>query len=105
MDSLLGPEMKSTGEVMGIAKAIWPSIRKSTVRSECEYQSSTTCFCSVRDADKSGVASIAKRLAALGFEVLATQGTAKVIESTGIPCRRVNKSYRRQTAYCGYDQE
>jgi len=91
VDSILGPEMKSTGEVMGVADRFGQAFAKAMLGASCHIKRRRRAFVSVRNADKSKIAVIAGRLDALGFEVLATRGTAKVLEASGVPCKRVNK--------------
>jgi carbamoyl-phosphate synthase large subunit len=91
VDSLLGPEMKSTGEVMGIAKRFGQAFARAQLGAGSVIRRRRHAFISVRDPDKTGVAKMAKRLSELGFELLATRGTLKVLESAGIPCQRINK--------------
>ena len=91
VDSILGPEMKSTGEVMGIAKRFGQAYSKAQYGAGCHISQRRCAFLSVRDADKSRIGEIAKRLIALGFEIVATRGTAAVIQAAGIMCRRVLK--------------
>ncbi len=91
VDSILGPEMKSTGEVMGIAKRFGQAYAKAQRGAGCDIPHRRQAFLSVRDTDKSRVGEIAKRLIALGFEIIATRGTAAVIQAAGIPCQRVFK--------------
>ena len=89
VDSILGPEMKSTGEVMGIAKRFGQAYAKAQLGAGCHILKRRRAFVSVRDADKPRVGEIAKRLTALGFEILATRGTAAVLTAMGISCTRV----------------
>lgn len=91
VDSILGPEMKSTGEVMGIAKRFGQAYAKAQLGAGANIVKRRRAFVSVRDADKTRVGEIAKRLIALGFEIIATRGTALVIQAAGIDCRRVYK--------------
>lgn len=91
VDSILGPEMKSTGEVMGIAKRFGQAYAKAQRGAGCDIPSRRCAFLSVRDNDKSRIGEIAKRLIALGFEIIATRGTAAVIQAAGIPCQLVFK--------------
>ncbi len=91
VDSILGPEMKSTGEVMGIAKRFGQAYAKAQRGANCDIRSRRRAFLSVRDADKTRVGEIAKRLIALGFEIIATRGTAFVLQAAGIECKRVFK--------------
>lgn len=91
VDSILGPEMKSTGEVMGIARRFGQAYAKAQLAAGCNILKRRRAFLSVRDADKARIGEIAKRLIELGFEILATRGTALVIQAAGIDCRRVFK--------------
>lgn len=91
VDIILGPEMKSTGEVMGIADRFGQAFSKAKLAASANITRRTKAFVSVRDADKVSVSEIAKRLVDLGFQVYATSGTARVIEAAAIPCHRVNK--------------
>jgi carbamoyl-phosphate synthase large subunit len=91
VDSILGPEMKSTGEVMGIAKRFGQAYAKAQLGAGCNISKRRRAFVSVRDADKTRVGEIAKRLIELGFEIIATRGTALVLHAAGVDCRRVFK--------------
>jgi carbamoyl-phosphate synthase large subunit len=91
VDSILGPEMKSTGEVMGIAKRFGQAYAKAQLGAGSFSEKRRRAFVSVRDADKTRVGEIAKRLIELGFELIATRGTALVLEASGVPCKRVFK--------------
>ncbi|KTC65520.1 carbamoyl-phosphate synthase large subunit (plasmid) [Legionella adelaidensis] len=91
VDSILGPEMKSTGEVMGIAKRFGQAYAKAQLGAGSHIQKRRKAFLSVRDADKARIGEIAKRLIDLGFEIIATRGTAMVLHAAGIPCTRVFK--------------
>lgn len=91
VDSILGPEMKSTGEVMGIAKRFGQAYAKAQLGAGCNIIKRRRAFLSVRDADKARVGEIAKRLIALGFEIIATRGTTLVLQAAGIACKRVFK--------------
>ncbi|NNG37306.1 carbamoyl-phosphate synthase large subunit [Nakamurella aerolata] len=93
VDSLLGPEMRSTGEVMGLAKAFGPAFAKSQTGSYGSLPTHGTVFVSVADRDKMAIVMPAKRLADLGFEVLATEGTAEVLRRNGIEVATVRKHY------------
>ena len=90
-DSVLGPEMKSTGEVMGIAKGLGQAFAKAQWGAKVNIVNRRNAFVSVRDSDKPRVGEVARRLVNLGFKVCATRGTAKVLKAIGIPCKRVNK--------------
>jgi len=91
VDSILGPEMKSTGESMGIAKRFGQAYAKAQLGAGANITKRRRAFLSVRDADKTRIGEIAKRLTDLGFELVATRGTAMVIQAAGIDCRRVFK--------------
>ncbi|MCP2261107.1 carbamoyl-phosphate synthase large subunit [Streptoalloteichus tenebrarius] len=91
VDSLLGPEMKSTGEVMGIDVAFGQAFAKSQTASYGSLPTSGRVFVSLANRDKRAMVFPVKRLADLGFEVLATTGTAEVLRRNGIPCTVVRK--------------
>ena len=91
VDTLLGPEMKSTGEVMGIGATFAEAFAKSQLGANVKLPLSGNVFISVRDADKKHVVSAAEKLYKAGFGILATGGTAQFLEEKGIPVRRVNK--------------
>ncbi|OOC11013.1 MULTISPECIES: carbamoyl-phosphate synthase large subunit [Thioalkalivibrio] len=91
VDPILGPEMKSTGEVMGVGRSFAEAFAKSQLGAGVLLPSTGKAFVSVRDIDKPEVTGIARRLVELGFEVLATRGTAGLLEEQGIAVTRVNK--------------
>jgi carbamoyl-phosphate synthase large subunit len=91
VDPILGPEMKSTGEVMGIASRFGQAYAKAQLGAGCQIDKRRKVFLSVKDSDKARVGEIAQRLADLGFEIIATKGTAMVLLAAGINCQRVNK--------------
>lgn len=91
MDSLLSPEMKSTGEVMGIGPDFAVSFAKGQLSAEGSLPLEGTVFISVANRDKRSMVFPAQRLAALGFRVLATEGTALMLHRYGIPCETVAK--------------
>jgi carbamoyl-phosphate synthase large subunit len=91
VDPLLSPEMKSTGEVMGVGRSFGEAFAKSQLAAGTDLPRSGLAFLSVRDADKNAAVDVARELVALGFELLATRGTAQLIDSAGIPCTLVNK--------------
>ena len=93
VDSLLGPEMKSTGEVMGIDESFGKAFAKSQTASYGSLPTSGKVFVSVANRDKRAMVFPVKRLADLGFEVLATSGTAEVLRRNGIPCTVVRKHF------------
>lgn len=92
VDPILGPEMKSTGEVMGVGDSFAEAFAKAQAgASEILPSEGGRAFLSVREEDKLIVTSVARDLIELGFEVVSTSGTAKVIESAGLPVKRINK--------------
>jgi carbamoyl-phosphate synthase large subunit len=91
VDPILGPEMKSTGEVMGVGATFAEAYGKAELGASDEIPTSGTAFVSVRERDKHQVAALAKQLVDLGFKLVATTGTAKVIEQAGLPGTLVNK--------------
>jgi carbamoyl-phosphate synthase large subunit len=91
IDPILGPEMKSTGEVMGVGDTFAEAYAKAQLGASDEIPSKGTAFISVRERDKPGVASVAKALVAQGFELVATRGTADVIAEAGVEVAVVNK--------------
>jgi carbamoyl-phosphate synthase large subunit len=91
VDTLLGPEMKSTGEVMGIDMDFGAAFAKSQLGAGQRLPTSGTVFISVQDRDKPAVAEVAARFVALGFHLLATRGTADFLDQKGIPARVVLK--------------
>jgi len=91
VDTLLGPEMKSTGEVMGIGDTFAEAFAKSQLGANVKIPLVGNVFISVRDADKKHVVSVAEKLYKSGFGILATGGTASFLEEKGISVRRVNK--------------
>ena len=91
IDPALGPEMKSTGEVMGIGKTFAEAFAKSQLGAGVSLPKKGKAFLSVKESDKTGIVAVAKTLKEIGFELVATSGTAKVIEAAGIECQYVNK--------------
>jgi carbamoyl-phosphate synthase large subunit len=91
VDVVLGPEMKSTGEVMGVGRSFGEAFGKAQHATGSEIPRDGTAFISVRDKDQQGAVPIARYLAQHGFEILATRGTAAVLEQAGVPVRAVNK--------------
>ncbi len=90
-DALLGPEMRSTGEVMGIAPDFPTAFAKAQAAAGARLPSSGTVFLTVTDSDKAAVVGIAAQLHDLGFRIVATRGTAAAISRMGIPVERLNK--------------
>jgi len=91
VDVILGPEMRSTGEVMGIDPGFPIAFAKSQMAVYSPLPSGGRVFLSVRDSDKSHVVDTARRLTAMGFEVITTDGTRQFLEQHGIKTQRVNK--------------
>ena len=91
VDTILGPEMKSTGEVMGVGRSFGEAFVKSQVAAGVKLPTSGRAFVSVRDGDKRLAASVARDLVGMGFTVLATRGTAKVIQEHGVEVTLINK--------------
>ena len=91
VDVLLGPEMKSTGEVMGLDHDFGRAFAKSQLGAGVALPGEGTVFVSVRDADKAAAATIAWQVANLGFTLIATTGTASFFDEAGLPVKRVNK--------------
>jgi carbamoyl-phosphate synthase large subunit len=91
VDTILGPEMKSTGEVMGLDTDFGRAFAKSQIGGGMKLPQSGSVFISVRDSDKEYAAGPASHLIAMGFDIVATRGTAKYLEAAGLPVRIVNK--------------
>jgi carbamoyl-phosphate synthase large subunit len=92
-DSVLGPEMKSTGEVMGVANDFPAAYAKSQLAIDYSLPTAGTAFVSVCDRDKRQIASLAKHLTILGFDIMSTRGTANVLRAAGIPVTEVRKKH------------
>lgn len=91
VDTILGPEMKSTGEVMGVGRSFAEAFVKSQIGAGVILPESGNAFLSVRDADKPRAVQVAKALIDLGFDLVATRGTAAAIAQAGLPVNIVNK--------------
>ncbi|MBM7705349.1 carbamoyl-phosphate synthase large subunit [Chryseomicrobium aureum] len=91
VDTTLGPEMKSTGEVLGKDRTLEKALYKGLVAAGLELQPYGTVLMTVANKDKQEAANLAKRFHAIGFRVLATEGTARAFEEQGIPVQSVNK--------------
>ncbi|HID81452.1 MAG TPA: carbamoyl-phosphate synthase large subunit [Chromatiales bacterium] len=91
VDPILGPEMKSTGEVMGVGRSFGEAYFKSQLAIGETIPQQGLAFISVRGADIAGAVEIATRLAKLGFDLIATRGTGRWIQEAGLECRLVNK--------------
>jgi carbamoyl-phosphate synthase large subunit len=90
-DPILGPEMKSTGEVMGVGRSFGEAYAKAQLASGVILPRSGAALLSVRERDKDGVVELAKLLVEMGFDLVATHGTAKTLAKAGVSCRRANK--------------
>jgi len=91
VDVILGPEMKSTGEVMGLDHSFERAFAKAQLGAGVRLPLEGTAFLSVRDSDKTAAVSLARRLHEMGFGLLATRGTAARLREAGLPCTVVNK--------------
>ena len=91
VDPVLGPEMRSTGEVMGLDANFAAAFAKSQIASGTVLPTAGTVFISVKDSDKPAIVAVARDLIALGFRVLATGGTADRLKAEGLAIERVNK--------------
>jgi carbamoyl-phosphate synthase large subunit len=90
-DPILGPEMKSTGEVMGTGRSFGEAYAKAQAASGVVLPTRGVCLISVRERDKPAAVGLARLLIARGFEIVATHGTADMLEQSGVQCRRANK--------------
>jgi carbamoyl-phosphate synthase large subunit len=90
-DALLGPEMRSTGEVMGIARDFPAAFAKAQAAAGLPLPTGGTAFITVTDADKDGAGAVALTLHDAGFRIIATRGTAEAIARMGVPVERINK--------------
>src|SRR5271165_354261 len=91
VDTILGPEMRSTGEVMGISTSYGQAFAKAQLAAGQKLPSCGTVFISVNDRDKRQLGTIGKELGTLGFKIVATRGTASALHATGVPCDEVYK--------------
>ena len=91
VDSLLGPEMQSTGEVMGVGRTFGEAFAKALLATGDELPARGTVFVSVRDGDKRDTVEVSRDLQRLGYEIVATRGTARALDRGGVRCRTVNK--------------
>jgi carbamoyl-phosphate synthase large subunit len=91
VDTVLGPEMKSTGEVMGLDSDFGRAFAKSQIASGTRLPEKGTVFISVKDADKTFATQSAQSLIQMGFDIVATRGTANFLEAAGLPVKRINK--------------
>ena len=93
VDPLLGPEMKSTGEVMGVGENFAMAFARAQLGAGMVLPTTGRVFISVRERDRHYAVDLGRELAAKGFELLATKGTGRALQDAGIPCKRVNKVY------------
>ena len=91
VDPILGPEMKSTGEVMGAGRTFGEAYYKAQLGAGAVIPDTGIAFLSVRDADKQGVVDVAKGLIKIGFSLVSTDGTCRVLKDAGVDVKRVNK--------------
>ena len=91
VDTLLGPEMKSTGEVMGLDSDFGRAFAKSQIGGGTKLPLTGTVFVSIKDADKEETVAPVRGLVAMGFDIVATRGTASYLQAAGLPVRTVNK--------------
>jgi carbamoyl-phosphate synthase large subunit len=91
VDTILGPEMKSTGEVMGVGESFGEAFVKSQIAAGASLPENGTAFISVRGQDKPTAVEVARGLISLGFKIIATRGTAAAIEAGGLAVQAVNK--------------
>ncbi len=91
VDTILGPEMRSTGEVMGLDANFGRAFAKSQIGAGAKLPQSGTVFISVKEADKPYAVESARHLQAMGFDIIATRGTAKTLQAAGLQVRLVNK--------------
>ncbi|MCP4469724.1 MAG: carbamoyl-phosphate synthase large subunit [Gammaproteobacteria bacterium] len=91
VDPILGPEMKSTGEVMGIGRSFAEAFARAVLAAGTKIPRPGSAFLSVREADKVAVVELARELDAKGFDLVATGGTARAIQQGGVACQHVNK--------------
>jgi carbamoyl-phosphate synthase large subunit len=91
VDTILGPEMKSTGEVMGVGETFAEAFLKSQLAAGIKLPEAGTVFISVKNSDKTRAIDMARKLHALGFSIVATRGTAAALSAAGVPVTPVNK--------------
>jgi len=91
VDTILGPEMRSTGEVMGLDSSFERAFAKAQLGAGVKLPTSGTVFLSVRDSDKGQLQPLGRKLTEMGFTILATRNTAKRLQDAGIPVKQVNK--------------
>ncbi len=91
VDTVLGPEMRSTGEVMGLDRDFGVAFAKSQLGAGVKVPTKGTAFISVKDADKTRIVEPARKLLGLGFKIIATSGTARFLEEAGLEVKTINK--------------
>jgi carbamoyl-phosphate synthase large subunit len=91
VDVILGPEMRSTGEVMGIDSSFPVAYAKSQMAAGGSLPASGTVYISVRDSDKKAIIEPARKIAHAGFDLISTSGTCAALNDAGVPCRKINK--------------
>jgi len=91
VDPILGPEMRSTGEVMGVGRSFGEAMFKSQLGAGSRLPDKGTVVITVKDGDKARAAAVASDLVAMGFQVVATKGTAAAMSAAGVPVKVVNK--------------
>ncbi len=91
VDAVLGPEMRSTGEVMGLDENFGRAFAKSQIGAGLRLPVEGTVFVSLKDSDKDGAIASARALVEMGFRIVATRGTARALEEAGLPVTRINK--------------
>ena len=91
VDPILGPEMRSTGEVMGVGRSFGAAFARAQLAANVKAPAVGKVFLSVRDADKPRLAPLARDLVSRGFRLVATRGTCDALIAAGVPCQRINK--------------
>jgi carbamoyl-phosphate synthase large subunit len=91
VDPILGPEMRSTGEVMGVGRTFGEALFKSQLAASTTLPKSGAVLLTVKDSDKAKAVEVAQMLHDMGYSIVATQGTADAIQAAGVPVKRVNK--------------
>ena len=103
VDPLLGPEMKSTGEVMGVGTSFGVAFAKAQLAAGVDLPRKGRVFLSVRERDRDHAVELGRELAELGFSIISTKGTGMALQRAGVECGLVNKVYdRRKAVDCGF---
>ena len=105
VDPILGPEMRSTGEVMGVGRSFGAAFARAEEAASIKAPANGKAFISVRDPDKQRVLPVAQDLIRRGFTLVATRGTATFLREQGLACELINKVHRRPPAHRRPDQE